>query len=393
MGGAFNSGCPGVTDAFPSVFWYADALGTLAQHGTQVVCRQTLLGGSYGLVSLGGAAARDSRPDNGVAAAAAPLAGAAALPTPSNRSRVGGKRLGSPRGVKPDFWVALLWRRLVGSRVLPLHLTTPAATATAASSALPVPPLRAYAFCAATGAAAGSAAAGRGGVVLVLINLRAEAVELDTEAMLTRFLPVPPLGMSEGGVVPSASSGCDGVPLGAPMRLGLASATARPPSSGAAAEAGVYAWDACSARCALMAPSCAAFEVTLTSIGAANESRGGDTVVRECTLYATGAADAAREPMTAHARSASEQSTIGCFVRAVDSVHSISERHEWHLNASSFYATEALLNGVPLRADLEGEVDLPPPVVAIAANALVGIGPHSVGFVVFPAASWPACDY
>ena len=26
MGGAYNSGRPGVTDAFPAVFWFADAL-------------------------------------------------------------------------------------------------------------------------------------------------------------------------------------------------------------------------------------------------------------------------------------------------------------------------------------------------------------------------------
>ena len=53
MGGAYNSGAPGVTDSFASTFWYADALGTLALHGTRVVCRQTLLGGSYALLALG----------------------------------------------------------------------------------------------------------------------------------------------------------------------------------------------------------------------------------------------------------------------------------------------------------------------------------------------------
>ena len=43
-----------VTDSFVSSFWYLDSLGVLALAGTQVVCRQTLLGGSYGLVELGG---------------------------------------------------------------------------------------------------------------------------------------------------------------------------------------------------------------------------------------------------------------------------------------------------------------------------------------------------
>ena len=53
MGGAFNSGRPGVTDSFVSTSWFADALALLALHGTRVVCRQTLLGGSYALLALG----------------------------------------------------------------------------------------------------------------------------------------------------------------------------------------------------------------------------------------------------------------------------------------------------------------------------------------------------
>jgi hypothetical protein len=33
-----------------SSFWYADALGTLSLHNHTGFCRQTLLGGSYGLL-------------------------------------------------------------------------------------------------------------------------------------------------------------------------------------------------------------------------------------------------------------------------------------------------------------------------------------------------------
>lgn len=49
-GGAFNSGCNGSTNAFMSGYWYLPALAGLAQHGHDLFCRQTLLGGNYELL-------------------------------------------------------------------------------------------------------------------------------------------------------------------------------------------------------------------------------------------------------------------------------------------------------------------------------------------------------
>ena len=49
-GGAFNSGRNTVTNRFMSAFWYLDWLGTLSKYGHAAFCRQTLLGGNYGLL-------------------------------------------------------------------------------------------------------------------------------------------------------------------------------------------------------------------------------------------------------------------------------------------------------------------------------------------------------
>ena len=49
-GGAYNSGAHGMSDRFHSSFWYLDSLGVLAQRGHQTFCRQTLVGGNYGLL-------------------------------------------------------------------------------------------------------------------------------------------------------------------------------------------------------------------------------------------------------------------------------------------------------------------------------------------------------
>ena len=91
LGGAYNSGRPRVTNSFVSGFWYLDALGVLALAGTQVVCRQTLLGGSYALLELGGP----------------PEAGGGGPP---------------PRRLNSDMYAATLWRKLMGPRVLSVHV-------------------------------------------------------------------------------------------------------------------------------------------------------------------------------------------------------------------------------------------------------------------------------
>ena len=48
---AWHSGRAGVTNAYASSFWWANALGSLAAHNHSAFCRQTLLGGYYGLLN------------------------------------------------------------------------------------------------------------------------------------------------------------------------------------------------------------------------------------------------------------------------------------------------------------------------------------------------------
>jgi heparanase 1 len=100
-------GAPGISDAFVSSLWWLDELGKMAQRGTPVVVRQSLTGADYGL-----------------------------LAEPSLDPR-------------PDYFASLLWRRLMGTRVLAVTTKNE-------------PSLRAYAHC----------TEGRAGAVtLLLINL------------------------------------------------------------------------------------------------------------------------------------------------------------------------------------------------------------------------------
>ncbi|KAJ7529160.1 hypothetical protein O6H91_15G035800 [Diphasiastrum complanatum] len=91
-GGAYNSGQHLVSDAFLSSFWYVDQLGMAACFNTQVYCRQSLVGGNYGLL---------------------------------NRTTF------QPN---PDYYSAFLWKELVGTQVL-------------ATNVIATPKLRAYAHC------------------------------------------------------------------------------------------------------------------------------------------------------------------------------------------------------------------------------------------------------
>ncbi|CAI8610418.1 unnamed protein product [Vicia faba] len=75
-GGSYNSGRRLVSDAFVNSFWYLDQLGMSATYGTSTYCRQTLIGGNYGLLNT-----------------------TTFMPN-------------------PDYYSALLWHRLMGSRVL-----------------------------------------------------------------------------------------------------------------------------------------------------------------------------------------------------------------------------------------------------------------------------------
>ncbi|EEF28717.1 heparanase-like protein 3 [Ricinus communis] len=75
-GGAYNSGHNLVSNAFVYSFWYLDQLGMSAVYDTKTYCRQTLIGGNYGLLNT-----------------------TTFVPN-------------------PDYYSALLWHRLMGRNVL-----------------------------------------------------------------------------------------------------------------------------------------------------------------------------------------------------------------------------------------------------------------------------------
>ncbi|XP_038687778.1 heparanase-like protein 1 [Tripterygium wilfordii] len=75
-GGASTNGGYDVSDTFVNSFWYLDQLGMASKYNTKVHCRQTLIGGNYGLLN---------------------------------------KETFAPN---PDYYSALLWHRLMGKRVL-----------------------------------------------------------------------------------------------------------------------------------------------------------------------------------------------------------------------------------------------------------------------------------
>ncbi|CAK9326539.1 unnamed protein product [Citrullus colocynthis] len=75
-GGAYNSGHNLVTNAFVFSFWYLDQLGMAAAFDTKTYCRQTLIGGNYGLLNT------------------------------------------TTFEPNPDYYSALLWHRLMGRNVL-----------------------------------------------------------------------------------------------------------------------------------------------------------------------------------------------------------------------------------------------------------------------------------
>lgn len=75
-GGAYNSGGHLVSDTFVNSFWYLDQLGMAAKYNTKVYCRQTLIGGNYGLLNT------------------------------------------STFVPNPDYYSALLWHKLMGEIVL-----------------------------------------------------------------------------------------------------------------------------------------------------------------------------------------------------------------------------------------------------------------------------------
>ncbi|KAL2337317.1 hypothetical protein Fmac_011763 [Flemingia macrophylla] len=105
-GGAYNSGSKDVSRTFVNGFWYLDQLGMTSTLNHKVYCRQTLVGGNYGLLNT-----------------------TTFIPN-------------------PDYYGALLWHRLMGSKVLSIsHEGSPF--------------LRAYAHCSKNGP----------GVTVLLINM------------------------------------------------------------------------------------------------------------------------------------------------------------------------------------------------------------------------------
>ncbi|XLU50045.1 hypothetical protein S245_044859, partial [Arachis hypogaea] len=50
-GGAYNNGHHLVSDAFVYSFWYLDQLGMSTVYDTRTYCRQSLVGGNYGLLN------------------------------------------------------------------------------------------------------------------------------------------------------------------------------------------------------------------------------------------------------------------------------------------------------------------------------------------------------
>jgi heparanase 1 len=116
-GNAQCGGQPGVSDRFVGSLWWVDQLGLLARRGHRVSVRQTLSGSDYGLID---------------------------------------EETLDPR---PDYWASVLWKRLMGTRVLRSSHDGPAT-------------LRTYAHCGLTA-----------GITLVALNLdQAEPVELSIEA-------------------------------------------------------------------------------------------------------------------------------------------------------------------------------------------------------------------
>ncbi|PIN01871.1 Beta-glucuronidase [Handroanthus impetiginosus] len=75
-GGAYNSGHNLVTNAFVFSFWYLDQLGMSSSYDSKTYCRQSLIGGNYGLLNT-----------------------TTFVPN-------------------PDYYSALLWHRLMGRKVL-----------------------------------------------------------------------------------------------------------------------------------------------------------------------------------------------------------------------------------------------------------------------------------
>ncbi|KAJ1462148.1 glycosyl hydrolase family 79, N-terminal domain-containing protein [Pelagophyceae sp. CCMP2097] len=183
-GGAYGSGAPNITDRFLSAFWYLDELGEMAKTSTSLHCRQTLVGGRYGLLQW----------NDGVL-----------VPN-------------------PDYFATRLWNELMGERALKAVLVNLAApgSAPAANSAPALDEqragdVRAYAHCRRAGAGAA------GDVVVLVINsssrrarklkLRQAGVSALARLPRVEFHVQPPADASGNPDVGGFAALLNGVPL------------------------------------------------------------------------------------------------------------------------------------------------------------------------------------
>lgn len=81
IGNALCGGQPGISDTFESSLWWTDVLGSMAINGQKVIVRQDFVGSDYSLVD---------------------------------------EKTLNPR---PDFWVSLLWKKLMGTKVFTVRVS------------------------------------------------------------------------------------------------------------------------------------------------------------------------------------------------------------------------------------------------------------------------------
>jgi heparanase 1 len=134
---AWDSGKPGVTNAFVDSFWFVTQLGSLAQVGVATQCRQSLVGGAYELLD---------------------------------------KHTFQPN---PDYYIALLWTRLMGRRVIGVTQPGPDTS---------TPLVRAYAHCSSEGDEEGGGAPA-GSIAVAIINADSSATARVDLRGLTQLAP------------------------------------------------------------------------------------------------------------------------------------------------------------------------------------------------------------
>ena len=111
-GGTAGGGHPAVTDSYASGLWWLASLGEHALGGVSVFCRQDLVGGNYGLLNDVSAAAAFASSRRSLSQKVAAQDFPWDLPLNTSADAL--------RAVVPlpDFWTALMWKKLMGTKVL-----------------------------------------------------------------------------------------------------------------------------------------------------------------------------------------------------------------------------------------------------------------------------------